>query len=49
MLDEEGTTIDDFPDFKPAYGNVVDALSDLTAFLKGEKTKETSYYVYRIS
>ena len=48
-LDEPGTTIDDFPDVVKADVDVVRALTDLTAFLKGEKDASTSKYISQIS
>jgi len=47
-LDEPGTTLDDF-DFTMPDVDVVDALTDLVGFLKGEKDATTSKYVAQIA
>ena len=44
-LDDEGSTIEDYPDFHMPECDVVDALTDLTAFLKGEEVSSTSAYL----
>ena len=41
--------MEDFPDFHMPPVDVIHALGDLTGFLKGEKTKETSIYVAQIA
>lgn len=48
-LDEPGTTVDDFPDFKMDTVDVISALTDLTAFLKDETDIKHSHYVRKIA
>lgn len=45
-LDEEGTTVDDFPEFQPPEVNVVEALDNLISFLKDGKKSD---YVAQIA
>ena len=43
-----GTTLEDFPDFKPSEENkynVVDALDALTRFLKNDTSADDTYYI----
>ena len=43
-----GTTLEDFPDFKPSEENkynVVDALDALTRFLKNDTSAKDTYYI----
>lgn len=47
-LDEEGTTLDDF-DFHETDVDVTHALTDFTAFLKGDKNSDASKYIARIA
>mmetsp|Transcript_314 Transcript_314/g.434 ORF Transcript_314/g.434 Transcript_314/m.434 type:complete len:199 (-) Transcript_314:411-1007(-) len=46
-LDEPGTTLDDF-NFTPADVDVVDALIDLTGYMKGEVAAADSTYISQI-
>lgn len=48
-LDEEGTTVKDFPKFVAPEVNIVDCLTDLHAFLKGETNAASSEYVSQIA
>ena len=48
-MDEPGTTVEDFPDFVEADVNVVDALTDLTAFMKRESGSADSKYIREIA
>ena len=48
VLDEPGTTLDEF-DFQPEAVNVVDALTDFRAFLKGETGPKQSKYIRKIA
>lgn len=44
-LDEPGSTLDDFPDFDIGDYDVVSALTDLNAFLRGEIDASNSKYI----
>ena len=48
-MDEPGTTVEDFPDFVMPDVNVIDALTDLTAFMKRESGSSDSKYIRKIS
>ena len=46
-LDEPDTTLDDF-EFEPSDVDVVDALTDFTAFLKGDTVSSSSPYIKQV-
>ena len=48
-LDEPETTIDEFPDFDIGDYDVVSALTDLNAFLRGEVDASSSKYIAEIA
>ncbi len=44
----DGGSLEDYPDFKISDVDVLDALTDLTAFLKGEYVSSSSTYISQI-
>ena len=41
----DGGSFEDYPDFHMSETDVIDALTDLTAFLKGEQVSSSSTYI----
>ena len=48
-LPDDGTTVDDFPEFNPPSVNIVDCLSDLYELLKTGQASADSPYIKAIS